>query len=107
MMGLSNGIEFDAIPYCSLLSKGVLDSFQKLFDTYGLEKPDFLRYLQIRTYHIAEIKPITDKGNKKRVKIIFIWIRNIQQIRPDWSEDFSIIDEEWLNMYSFLSTSTS
>lgn len=37
-------------------SNGELDSFQKISDMYGLDKCDFFRYLQTRTYFNSEIR---------------------------------------------------
>lgn len=44
--------------YCSITSLGELDSFQKLSDKFGLEKNDFFRYLQIRSFFLDHIKPL-------------------------------------------------
>ena len=71
--------------YCSISSKGKFDSFQKISDTYGLEKLDFFRYLQITSY-FNKIKPTEEcetnlidifidmyknKGNKKLVSKLY------------------------------------
>lgn len=61
--------------YFSNSSEGVLDSFQKLSDTYGLEKSDFFRYLQIRTYFNAEIKP-TEKSDNNLIDMFVGMYKN-------------------------------
>lgn len=42
--------------YCSVISNGNLLSYQAMSDTFGLEKQDFYRYLQIRDYFNKEFK---------------------------------------------------
>ena len=62
--------------YCSISSKGELDSFQKILDTYGLEKFDFFRYLQIRSYFNDEIKP-TEECETNLIDIFIDMYKNM------------------------------
>ncbi len=115
--------------YYSISLEGVLDSFQKLSDTYGLEKSDFFRYLQTRTYFNAEIELMEksdtnlidifvgmykNKGNRKLVSKLHSCIQSnkkhsTNKIRLKWEKECGLVitEEDWLYMCSVQSTSTS
>lgn len=63
------GFNMLGITTCSLVySIGELDSYQEISDMYGLEKCDFFRYLQTRTYFNSEIRYL-EKHDPKIVNV--------------------------------------
>lgn len=115
--------------YCSIISKGEFDSFQKISDTYGLEKTDFFRYLQTRSYYNDKIKSLEEcetnligifidmyknKDNRKLVSKLYSHIQfnkkhSTDKVRLKWEKESQtvITEEDWLNICSVQSTSTS
>lgn len=55
--------------FCSLISNSEFQSFKTISDTFGLEKQDFHRYLQVRDYYIKKLQ--IKEENKHNLISIF------------------------------------
>ena len=92
-----------------------------MLDSYGLEKLDFFRYLQIRSYFNDEIKPteecernliylFIDMYKKMTIGNLFTFNKkhSTDKFRLKWEKESGtvITEEEWLNSCSVQSTST-
>ncbi len=103
--------------FSSISSKGELDGYQEISDMYGLEKCDFFRYLQTRTYFNSEIRYLEkhdpnlvdlfievykNKDNRKLVSKLYLSIQSdkehsTREVRIKWEREASLaISEEYL-----------
>lgn len=106
--------------YCLISDGGVLVDFQKLSDTYHLEKQDFFRYLQVRSHFNSNIKTTEDcnsdlinilidayksKLNRKLIAGIYSCLQSHNgtstlYIKSKWEKEskITISEEDWLNI---------
>lgn len=115
--------------YCSVTSNGKIQSYQTISDTFGLEKRDFYRYLQVRDYFNKKIKSMEVKecylvnifcnaykigDNKKLVSRLYCSMQasknlSTEYIKQKWEKesDSQITEEDWTGICETQITTTN
>uniref|UniRef100_A0A3B1IMJ8 Reverse transcriptase domain-containing protein n=1 Tax=Astyanax mexicanus TaxID=7994 RepID=A0A3B1IMJ8_ASTMX len=115
--------------YCTVFARKDIESFQQLTKKYSLEKQDFFRYLQMRSYFEKNIKTVGEKGltlikiftdsykgntNRGLISRIYSSLQlekgfSTMYVKSRWEKEANVMltEDDWTNICRTLSTTSS